>query len=152
MPISRILFLDVDGVLNPDKHPDNNSFDATCVENLKKIIASNPQLRIVISSTWKTGFSLFCLGYIWRHHDLPLAIVIGKTPDIRNARKSQEITKWLEDASLHLPKNGNISRFAVLDDDPAEVGAPVDSKSVFLCNPREGLTAHLAEAIIQHLK
>jgi len=45
-----------------------------------------------------------------------------------------------------------MSRFAVLDDDPTEVGAPLDPESVFLCDFKEGLSAPLTDAIIQHLK
>ncbi|NCD34547.1 MAG: hypothetical protein EOL87_14175 [Spartobacteria bacterium] len=60
--------------MNPDYHSTSKSFAPECVRNLQAIIQSGLPLRVVISSSWKAGFSLFKLGYIWRCHDMPVEL------------------------------------------------------------------------------
>ena len=82
----RIIFLDIDGVLNTkfwyaqgkrDKY--GNVFDPNAVDNLAKIIEETGA-DIVISSSWKImGISM--LQGMWKDRDLP-GKIIDVTPDI----------------------------------------------------------------------
>ena len=84
--MSKILFLDIDGVLNPKwwekkGHVDKYGapFDSKCVANLSKIVAETG-VEIVISSSWKC-MGLPKLQNMWKERELP-GKVIGVIPDI----------------------------------------------------------------------
>ena len=53
----RIIFLDIDGVLNSnaffDTNPDNVEIDNTFVERLVKLYNTYPDTKIVLSSYWR---------------------------------------------------------------------------------------------------
>ena len=81
----KILFLDLDGVLNPrlwgrkpsaDKY--GCAFDSKCVANLERIIAETCA-DIVISSSWKC-MGLAELQNMWKDRKLP-GNVVDITPD-----------------------------------------------------------------------
>ena len=76
-----ILFLDIDGVLNPDKGDYPHVFCPDCVFQLKRLFRACPDLKIVFSTTWRLGVPFFALGWLWRQHDLPLKAVAGRTTD-----------------------------------------------------------------------
>lgn len=90
-------------------------------------------------------------GHIWCHHGFPLEMAVGKTPDIRDGTKADEIAQWLDRAGMFIPGE-KISQYAVLDDDQDQVGAPLDQKSVFLCDHAYGLTEAVANSVIAHLE
>ena len=48
----KIVFLDVDGVLNTESTPGQFTFDDTCIEQFK-VIMEKTRAKIVISSTWR---------------------------------------------------------------------------------------------------
>ncbi len=79
----KIIFLDIDGVLNViNQERDNygHLFHDEFVENLNMIIQAVPEAKIVISSTWRHS-GLKVMQEMWSHRSLP-GEVIDTTPGI----------------------------------------------------------------------
>ena len=146
-----ILFLDIDGVLNPDKGDHPHVFDPECVAQLHRILDRCPQTQIVFSTTWRTGFTFFVLGWLWHQHNLPLKRVIARTPDINLKRRGEEIQQWLKDAARIAPQH-KIRNYAVLDDEVEPILEKIPAKAVFACDPWHGLTAEVADRVIRHFQ
>ena len=125
----KIIFLDIDGVLNPkwwdsDKQSDNYGrlFDAKAVANLAKIIEVT-EADIVISSSWK-NIGLVELQNMWRDRGLP-----GKLVDITPDYMSDEILLKEDSANVdYLYERGSeiqgwlllhgddVGRYVIIDD------------------------------------
>ena len=144
-----VIFLDIDGVLNHDKADHQHIFAPGCVKQLRRILDSHPQTHVVFSTSWRTGFSFFVLGWLWRQHDLPLQRVIGRTPEIQLDRRGAEIQQWLQNAPLR-SKEHQVRRFAILDDEVEPILENIPAQSVFACDPWEGLTEEVANCVIRH--
>ncbi len=144
-----IIFLDIDGVLNPDKESYDNIFSPECVMQLKRILKHHPKAHVVFSSSWRTGFSAFTLGWLWRQHDLPLKRVIGSTPHIGIESRGMEIRQWLMDAARYR-RMDKVRNYAVLDDEVESILEHIPKNTVFTCNPEHGLTEDIADRVIDH--
>jgi len=144
-----VIFLDIDGVLNPvqTKHP--HVFAPDCVQQLRRILDASPQIHVVMSTSWRTGFPFFVLGWLWHQHNLSVQRVIGRTPDIQNDRRGEEIQKWLADAPLRT-KEHQVRRYAALDDEPEPILEVIPRQHVFTCDPCHGLTSDVADRVIRH--
>ena len=127
----KVLFLDIDGVLNPKwwyrkKHVDiyGGAFDPKAVANLAQIIEKTGA-EIVISSSWKE-LGLSKLRNMWKERKLPGKIV-DVTPDymtdemLLNADlndtdidhlyiRGSEIKGWLK---MH---GADVSHYVIIDD------------------------------------
>lgn len=145
-----IIFLDIDGVLNPDKENHSHVFAPECVAELKRILDAVPSAHIVFSTTWRIGYSFFVLGWIWREHGLPLQRVIARTPDIHPDRRGEEIEEWLKNVPKLTPEHA-VRHYAVLDDEAEPILKKIPKKNVFTCNAWHGLTRELADDVISHL-
>ncbi len=111
----KILFLDIDGVLNSKAgwerdNPDTIKYmQKECVTLLNKIVAEIPDLKIVISSSWRHAFPMediiTMLGDAGK-------VVIGKTPQVHlsGGQRGDEIQSWLD-------FNPGVENFVILDDD-----------------------------------
>jgi hypothetical protein len=144
-----ILFLDIDGVLNPDKSKSSSDFAPECVAEIRRLLAACPHTKVVFSTSWRLGFPFFVLGWLWHHHDLPLQSVIGRTPVVADDQRGQEIRKWLQDApTLHL--GCNVRRYAALDDEIEPLMGWLPRGNLFRCDPHEGLTPDVTTRLIQH--
>jgi len=113
----KILFLDIDGVLNSEiyyknlSHSDNgmSRFDPNSVELIKKLVQEF-SLQIVISSTWRYGAADRLM------HELKDSKLIGYlynewfTPVIHPAHRGTEIKLWLD---LH----PEVFDYIIIDDD-----------------------------------
>ena len=159
----KVLFLDIDGVLNTKwwyTQMDRNSprdqygyaFDPKAVANLKRIVEETGA-NIVISSSWKSfGFSE--LEEMWTDRGLP-GKLIGVTPnsvsdellleaDIDSIElfhiRGEEIKEWLT-------KHGkNVSNYAIIDDMDNMLS---EQHSHFVhTNPEVGITEEDAEKAI----
>jgi HAD domain in Swiss Army Knife RNA repair proteins len=129
----KLLFLDFDGVLNSaqfarlqhrnwvkDKlnpRPYRDEFCPICCSNLLWVIEKNPDLKIVISSSWRLGTPLEELQALLERHGIPGILIIGKTPHLVNpgeptVPRGLEIQKWLDDH-----KELDVERFCIVDDD-----------------------------------
>jgi hypothetical protein len=145
-----VIFLDIDGVLNPDQNTDKHVFAPGCVAQLRRILDARPAAHVVFSTTWRVGLAFFALGWIWRQHELPLSRVIGRTPDLHATLRGKEIQDWLDDAPRLAPKH-KIRRYAVVDDEPEPILDVIPRQHVFTCDPAHGLTEAVADRVIRHL-
>ena len=163
MSIRKIMFLDIDGVLNTKwwyTQMDRNcprdqygyAFDPKAVANLKRIVEETGA-DIVISSSWKSfGFSE--LEEMWTDRGLP-GKLIGVTPnsvsdkllldaDIDSIElfhiRGEEIKEWLT-------KHGkNVSNYAIIDD--MDNMLPEQQSHFVHTNPEVGITEEDAEKAI----
>lgn len=119
------------------------------MKQLRRILDHHPQVHVVFSTSWRTGFSFFTLGWLWRQHDLPRERVIGRTPDIETESRGLEIFQWLVDA-VRYRKEDKIRHYAVLDDEVEPILEHIPGRSVFPCDPWHGLTEKIADDIIRH--
>ena len=161
----KILFLDIDGVLNPKWWVQKPSVDrygcafpSKCVANLAKILEETGA-EIVVSSSWK-GMGLTTLQAMWKDRILP-GKVVDVTPDNLNDEMLQnsvfnnddvlhsrgcEINGWL---SLH---GEGVNNYVIIDD--MDDMLPEQNQHFVWTNEEFGLTegdAAQAIMILNHL-
>ena len=130
--MSRILFLDIDGVLNSSQHMGLRSecalcedlcwFDPKAVARLNTI-TDRTKAKIVVSSSWRVGRTVNDLREILEGHGVTGA-VIGATPKTFMTRddtellgkstwsvRGEEIAWWLKSVPT------SVRSFAIVDDD-----------------------------------
>ena len=151
----KIIFLDVDGVLNTSRTQRrlacSNEFtfvDTRKVLRLRDIV-ERTGAKLVLSSTWRLGADKDAF-YLEREALRELAAEFRRvrcprwfdvTPYLPRAKRWQEINAWL--------MNHDTDDFIILDDVGEEL-KPFDDKLV-LTNVHEGLTKERAELAIQML-
>ncbi len=156
----KVLFLDVDGVLNSNErraydYEGIRGMDPELTGHLLRIVLQTG-CKIVVSSSWR-------LGGIGPGSDFAVALadadrsgkcldaVIGATPcRMSNYRRRNEILWWLTNEGA-LPK---AQRFAILDDEPSSiVDGPDDwlREHMFATDDDLGLTEEIADRVIAHL-
>ena len=113
----KVIFLDIDGVVNSEdswrRRGDSLYDDIPDEEHIKHLntIVKETGAEIVISSSWRSVFTLLGLKYIM-HGQGSIGKIIGKTPKIEHDTvRGMEIQKWLDDT------NEEIESFVILDDD-----------------------------------
>lgn len=122
----KVLFLDVDGVLNSTPFLARvdaiNAMDPRCIEQLARIVRESG-CKIVVSSAWRlSGLGVKsdfrrCLNEAKDDGTVRRAL-IGITPDLSNEKsdtypvRGSEIAKWLADGT-----DEEIESFVILDDD-----------------------------------
>lgn len=130
----KILFLDIDGVLNSVKSAmarpfrgaliaDEDSLDLEACARLQKLISQHKDLLIVVSSSWRQFHPLNALKDILEKHGIDKTRVIEYTPVIHNTIRGNEIKQWLD--SQMLKSNFPVTSIAILDDD-ADMGELMD--------------------------
>lgn len=111
----KILFLDIDGVLNSDRFSrtvlvDNSPYglelDPKAISLLKIFLETHDQLKIVISSSWRDTLSLTQFQELFATHG-----IIDRIIDLTSSEvgKAASIELWIQ---THRPR-----KFAILDDD-----------------------------------
>lgn len=161
--MKRIIFLDIDGVLNsgrwfaktggePDADGYGVSFDPVAVDCLGRIL-SETGAEIVISSSWK-WLGLDTMRNMWKDRNLP-GKVIDITPDKISdglllsldlegfdvaKLKGFEIAEWL---SLH---DKDVSQYVIIDDEDCVL--PSQREHLILTDPYLGITDKIARKII----
>ena len=140
--ILRYLFLDIDGVLNTARYSnyliDNNEddidedgalFDPEAVANLTTLVSKIPDLKLIVSSTWRfKGWDW--MNNLWMKRNLP-GKIFSFTPgleftrfvDIINQKYSEsvypygtrglEIGEWLR---LYAPQTPMQYKYVIIDD------------------------------------
>lgn len=170
----KILFLDFDGVLNTDSYQvylrahgkagwDDHGqlFDPEAVGNLKLILDAIPDVRIVVSSSWKIQ-GLDELRLMWKERGIPgelydvipdiydeelLSIDLSDPDNISKVEglgKGKEISTWLR------KHGGQDSRYVILDD-VAEFSGELASHHI-LIGPDLGITMEDAMKVISYLQ
>lgn len=125
----KVIFLDIDGVLNGDDGPPLFSegwplshLETHLIEKINQIVEALDQIseiktKIVISSSWRVRFSLEEITEMLKTKGLRVEI-IDATPRIFPRRMSeyiqrgQEIKSWLQNV-----KEYQIDKFIILDDE-----------------------------------
>jgi hypothetical protein len=133
----KIIFLDIDGVLNCRNTPNPRKFPyivdqsllARFTELLRRTGAS-----VVLSSTWRYDPIGVCAAKYYR---IPFVDV---TPDLPKQPRRDEILEWLRD-------HPEVDRFVVVDDEDDEL----DQLPLFQPSARTGLTEELIHAITLYL-
>lgn len=162
----KILFLDIDGVLNTklwdSKMNDNTprdrwgyAFDPMSVANLKRIVEETGA-GIVISSSWKC-FGLPVLRKMWKTRKLP-GRIIDVTPDRMcdeefldldldlidpEEGRGYEIQKWLSQ------RGENVSHYAIIDDMYEML--PEQQSHLVMTDSETGITDEDADKVIEIL-
>jgi hypothetical protein len=135
----KVLFLDIDGVLNcvttAQRHGGFVGIDPTLAAQVKHIIAATG-CKVVLSSTWRLTR---------RSYDEVVANVcplVGSTPDhYGTTDRGCEVQAWLD-------KHPEVAEvYAILDDNTDfHTGQPLFKTSV-----TTGITPEIAEEVIEHL-
>lgn len=159
----RILFLDIDGVLNSDLWYQSEAskkleapyhhFDPRNIQTLNKLL-KNIKAELVISSTWRNKYALEELTQILQSVGLEMDI-IGTTPDLRKQNKytlrGNEILKWCMDNE---PLLGccwkDYYNYAILDDNTDFLLWQADN--FFKTDRYSGLTATIKKEIERFFK
>jgi hypothetical protein len=170
--MNKILFLDIDGVLNymPDRELletlKNNlgyekfqheiyGFSNKLVEYLKMIIDAT-NCKIVFSTSWRYFKDHHIEGSDWRKTLADLltvdqSIFLGNTPDISSGwdngtfsrRRGSEIKMWLE-----CNTEPGKYKFCVIDDEVCDIIPVIPKKNVIHVNMKTGLTIDDAKRAI----
>jgi hypothetical protein len=133
----RVIFLDIDGVLNcaSTKNPRNLPYfvDRKLLNRFIRLVGRT-NAKVVLSSTWRYDpAGLFSA----KHWGIPFMDVI---PDMPKKPRSSEIRAWLK-------RHRNVRRFVVLDDEDDEL----DDLPLFQPASKTGLTQEIVRGIERYL-
>jgi hypothetical protein len=116
----KIIFLDIDGVLNV-MHRDRDEYGAifhqNFVNNLETVI-NETGAKIIISSSWRHG-GLQRMKDMWSFRNLP-SEVIGITPDLWEEIEGEDFHEKLlrgHEIQMVLDANPEITSYVIFDDD-----------------------------------
>lgn len=161
----KVLFLDFDGVLNNagsflyehnrrkrdekrSKQPGekgipgqvNETFCNVNAANLQMVLDKYKDLKIVISSTWRTMFTLEWLKAKLEEYHIDSTNVIDKTPDRKDGERGLEIKQWLD-------QHPEVTHYIIVDDNDWGI-TDVHGKDRWLETRWEtGLTFHHAQLL-----
>ena len=163
----KILFVDIDGVLNTEQfqvervkkfgriNSQDLYFQPSCVKHLKRII-DETGCKIVISSTWRTSERR--MGAIETNfviHNIDPSVIIGKTPNFiytslfsdgsEYVCRGSEIKAWIKNNDK---VNFNIDKIVIIDDD-SDMSDLKDR--LIQTSWKNGLTRKLADKAIRML-
>ncbi len=133
----KVIFLDIDGVLNCKATPNPRNFpyiaEPKLVRQFNRLL-DRTGAKSVLASTWRYDpagrFSA-------KHWGIPF---VDCTPDMPHKPRRAEILRWLADH----PK---VTRYAVLDDEDDEL----DELPLFQPSAATGLTKEIAAGIANYL-
>jgi hypothetical protein len=158
-----IIFLDIDGVLNSDKHAnrysleewENLSYLERHIDNeaveLINYICDKTNAQVVVSSTWRYGRTVEQLQQILNDRGGTFK-VIDKTPEHSIRYRGYEIDDWIS-KNRSKDENGDYFKFTnyvILDDDIGDMLLK-QKDNVFEIDRRVGITKIDADKIIAHL-
>lgn len=135
----KILFLDIDGVVNNAKtfeNPKNLTNIESDLASLVKRIIKETKCEVVLSSSWR--HMDFDVNRIEKY----VCPVSDKTPSLKGIIRGEEIQAWLDD-------HPEVIKYAILDDDADML--PHQMPNLFQTDFSTGLTKEIADKIIQHL-
>jgi hypothetical protein len=136
--VMKVIFLDIDGVLNCSKTRNPRQFpyvvDQRLLARLQKLL-DRTGAKVVLSSSWR----LDPVGrFAAKHFGVPF---IGVCPDRPSSPRCKEILGWLSDH----PKT---TRYAVIDDEDDEL----DELPLFQPSAKTGLTMDIVRGVEKYLK
>ena len=106
----KVIFLDVDGVLNSAQ--DGYSIRLKTDSHLKLLqyIVKETGAKIVLSSSWRIGFTPASKNLLVRFKEYGLELM-DCTPELSGTCRGDEIRKWLNDTDY------TVENFVILDDE-----------------------------------
>ena len=158
----KLIFLDIDGVLNNTQNIKKYRLffrgkrrllvDVKPVFYLKKLLEeiekNKMDVKIVISSSWRLGTIPADWKKLFKHYFNNAEIVKGRTPYLYKDR-GIEILELLEIAK---EKGDMIDDYIVLDDDIKDIINHINYKKVMKIDRRYGLTSKNMKEILKKLK
>ena len=158
----RLIFLDVDGVLNNTQNIKKYRLffrgkrrlliDIKPFFYFKKLLEeiekTNMDVKIVISSSWRVGSIPADWKKLFKHYFNNGEIVKGRTPYLYKDR-GIEILELLEIAK---EKGDMIDDYIVLDDDIEDIINYINNEKVMKIDRRYGLTSKNIKEILKKLK
>ena len=151
--MNKIIFLDIDGVLNTEHYQGllqyqgkpwqdeyGAFFDPKAVKQLKRIIDAT-DADIVVESSWKY-LGLDAMKELWKVRNLP-GTIIDITPSLLGKNKGVEIASWL---SKYAKQD---IRYVIIDDEYVILDSQLPH--FILTNPYEGITEEQANRAISML-
>ena len=157
----KILFLDIDGVLNcmfPTPSPDHDwvdldewryGFNPQLVARLRYVVAKT-NCKIVISSSWRhhTTYSPYQPTRNWRDvlaeklGKTREELIVGETPYDSTGKRGIEILEWMS------ANEKVIDSWCVVDDETIDITPYVDGMNIIKTDMKNGLTVDDANRII----
>jgi hypothetical protein len=163
----NILFLDVDGVLSSKQHllvtkdvkvpedvSDPDLFTMKRDTNINNmwvlgyILDKVPDLKIVISSSWRLHYDIESFKELFKIYKLDGDRIIGKTPKRFSSERVHEIHEWLDDNSMV----NWTDKWVALDDHPIFNLEDPDKANEVLTDSWVGLSLPDAFKVIKHFK
>jgi hypothetical protein len=130
----KVIFLDIDGVLNCATTPNPRKFPYIIDPKAIQATTSAHRAKVVLSSTWRYDPAGIFSAKHWR---VPFIDVI---PDMPNRPRRDEVIAWLK---TH-PK---VKRFVVIDDEDDEL----DQLPLFQPSASTGFTETIAKGVANYL-
>lgn len=134
----RVVFLDIDGVLNSSKTPNPRKFpyvaDPGLVARLRDLLDRAGAVA-VLSSTWRYDPVGLLAAKHW------LVPFVDATPDLPHRPRRDEISAWLAG-------HPDVTRFAIIDDENDDL----DGFPLFQPSRADGLTPEIADAAVAFLR
>jgi hypothetical protein len=129
----KVIFLDIDGVLNCEKTANPRKLpyivDRRLLGRLKRLL-NFTRAKVVLSSTWRYDPAGLFSARRW---GVPF---IGVTPDMPKRPRRDEIYAWLK-------KHPKVTRFAVIDDEDDQL----DELPLFQPSATTGLTERIVRGV-----
>lgn len=154
----KILFLDVDGVLNNStlfqrskENPTVNilpemrgylGIDRDLLETFRSIVDQHPEVEIVLSSTWRYRYTNM-VELAFARAAIPFNL-IASTPSTFSGHRGREIQMWIEQ-NLFLP-----ARLVAIDDDLEATYVQTEPQHKYFhaqTSWHEGLTPKIVEQV-----
>ena len=133
----KVIFLDIDGVLNCSTTKNPRKFpyvvDKKLLTRFLKLV-DHTRAKVVLTSSWR--FDPVGL-YAAKHWSIPFMDVC---PDLPNSPRRNEVLRWLR----HHPK---VTRYAIIDDEDDEL----DDLPLFQPSATTGLTREIANGVEDYL-
>ncbi len=134
----KVIFLDIDGVLNCKKTPNPRKLpyivDTKLLERFESLL-ERTGAKVVLSSTWRYDpAGLFSA----KHWGIPFVAV---TPDMPTQPRREEVLAWLNE-------HPDVDRYAVIDDEDDDL----DDLPLFQPSARTGLTPEIAAGVADYLE
>ena len=132
----KVIFLDIDGVLNCKETPNPRKFpyvvDKGLLARFRRLI-DRTGAKLVLSSTWRYDpAGVFSA----KHWGIPF---MDLTPDLPKRPRRDEILAWLK-------KHPTVTRFVVIDDEDDEL----DDLPLFQPSPETGLTPEIVRGVARY--
>ena len=138
--MNKILFLDVDGVLNT----------ARTIAYQNTALALDPYMVLLVDRIVQATGCKVVLSSSWRYEEQASALVMKAVPFIDTTPKNQGLTSRGTEIKEWLSKHPEVEKYAILDD--ATDFLDDQKPNFFRTFWEKGLTEEIADKVIKHLK